>query len=231
MSIINKIMIKFKKYTVLDDDIDDCLSVAPEQQVRRGFLCLTKDGSFINVPRGVFEDIKELGYSADTKDFNKILMNPEDSSDELFHTIVQLYHYVALDNVNLVDEKDLTEEAKRIRNKINIFTVIPKEEAISIIKEDLLPSIEQPTKDEVNLFSDLFSDDNFSISVDKIKSFELKACYIEKKECYDQTDATTLLRLVVYKMTGSTLLINSDNAVSSIKSSLCFVYLYRNFVI
>ena len=231
MSIINKIMIKFKKCIILDDDMDDCLSVAPEQQVRRGFLCLTKSGSFINVPRGVFEDIKELGYSADTKDFNKILMNPEDSSDELFHTIVQLYHYVALDNVNLVDEKDLTEEAKRIRNKINIFTVIPKEEAISIIKEDLLPSIEQPTKDEVNLFSDLFSDDNFSISVDKIKSFELKACYIEKKECYDQTDATTLLRLVVYKLTGSTLLINNDNAVSSIKSSLCFVYLYRNFVI
>lgn len=230
MSIINKIMIKFKKYVVVDNDADSRLSISAVQQLRHGFLCLTKSGNPIAVPMGMFEDIKELGYSVDAKDFNKILMNPEDSMDKLFHIAVQLYHYVTLDNVNLVDEKDLTEEAKKIRSKINFFTAISKEEAISIIKEDLLPSIEQPTEDEVDLFRVLFSDVNFSIPVDKIKSFELKACYLERKGCYDQVDATTLLRLVVYKLTGLTLLINSDDTVLRIKRNLCY-YEHRDFII
>ena len=231
MSLINKIMIKFKKCVVIDNEIDGHSSITPDQQLRHGFLCFTKSGYPISITREVFEDLKELGYSVDTEDFNRILMNPEDSADKLFHIAVQLYHYVTLDNVNLVDEKDLTEEAKKFRSKINFFTAITTEEAVSIIKESLLPSIEQPTEDEINLFRLSFSDSNFSTSIDKIKSFELKACYIEKKKCYDQIDATTLLRLVVYKLTGSTLLINSDSMVSEIKRNLCYDYGHRIFIV
>lgn len=230
MSLINKIMIKFKKCVVIDNDVDGRSSITPDQQLRHGFICFAKSGYPISITREVFEDLKELGYSVDTEDFNKILMNPEESVDKLFHIAVQLYHYFTLDNVNLVDEKALTEEAKKFRSKINFFTAITKEEAISIIKEDLLPSVEQPTEDEVNLFRDLFSDSNFSISVEEIKSFELKACYIEKKKCYDQIDATTLLRLVVYRLTGSTLLVNSDDTVLRIKRNLCY-YEHRDFII
>ena len=231
MSLINKIMIKFKKCVVIDNEIDGRSSITPDQQLRHGFICFTKSGYPISITREVFEDLKELGYSVDTEDFNKILMNPEDSADKLFHITVQLYHYATLDNVNLVDEKDLTEEAKKFRSKINFFTAITTEEAVSIIKESLLPSIEQPTEDEVNFFRLSFSDSNFSTSLDKIKSFELKACYIEKKKCYDQIDATTLLRLVVYKLTGSTLLISSDSVVSEIKRNLCYDYERRNFIV
>lgn len=231
MSIINKIMIKFKKCVVIDNEIDGRVSITPDQQLRHGFLCFTKDGYPISITREVFEDIKELGYSVDTEDFNKILMNPGESARELFHIAVQLYHYLTLDDVNLVDGKALTEEAKKFRNKINFFTAISKEEAVSFIKESLLPSAEQLIEDEVNLFRDFFSNPNFFTSLDKIKSFELKACYIEKKKCYDQVDATTLLRLVVYKLTGSTLLINSDSVIADIKRNLCYDYERRSFIV
>lgn len=123
--------------------------------------------------------------------------------------------YLGLPAMPVIPCEDIISDKEALPN-IKAFTVIrivSTEEALKTI-EEYLRNVKSPHKNEIDALMSLMH--KTSLTVDDLISFELKVIRCDQLGIVP-VDGQDFLRYVVYKMTGSTLLIKNSSMISSIQ--------------
>ena len=123
--------------------------------------------------------------------------------------------YLGLPAMPVIPCEDIISDKEALPNikAFTIIRVVSTEEALKII-EEYICNVKSPHKNEVEAIISLM--DKTSLTVDDLTSFELKIARHDQLGTVP-TDGQDFLRYVVYKMTGSTLLIKNTTMISSIQ--------------
>lgn len=123
--------------------------------------------------------------------------------------------YLGLPAMPVIPCEDIISDKEALPS-VKAFTVIrvvSTEEALKII-EEYICSVKSPHKNEVNALMSLML--KTSLTVDDLISFELKVIRCNQLGVVP-VDGQDFLRYVIYKITGSTLLIKNTTMISSIQ--------------
>ncbi|MCR4791518.1 MAG: hypothetical protein K5871_02085 [Lachnospiraceae bacterium] len=208
---------------------------SPEECLRNGFVVI-KDGRPVSVCQDVYKYCRKY-YGVDVKElnetFHKSFGTVQNMSDDEYY-FCQFLHYLTTYGAEefgikcdtFVPEEDIEYPDSPLSfSEITVIKTVPEEKIIEMI-DDHLRSTVSPSDLMVTIASDIMP--LGTVSVGEIKSYEFQVLKYDLDGTLPD-NPVSVLRYLVYKTTGSTLLIKNEEKCSLIRESdVCNTYMAYN---